>query len=183
MVDVEVRAALAPVIARIEVELGRAEMVETAPDGWEPLYWGFRYLQGREAWAVDGPFIERFQPPLGPGVADRFAFARSVTDEQVAEGQATQERFRTRFNGLLGSNAVMLLPTMPDIAPLVSEPEERLNDYRNRALNILSLSGLSGTPQVSMPVATKDGAPLGLSLIGPAGSDLSLVRLAARLAG
>jgi amidase len=183
VLDVEVRAALAPVIERIEGQLGRAEVVEATPEGFEPLYWAFRYLQGREAWAADGAMIERYQPPLGPGVADRFAFASSVTDAQVSEGTAVQERFRQRFGALLGADAVLLLPTMPDVAPLVSEPEGRLNDYRNRALNVLSLSGLSGTPQVSMPIAAKDGAPLGLSIIGPAGSDLSLVRLAARLAG
>jgi amidase len=37
-------------------------------------------------------------------------------------------------------------------------------------------------PQISIPVASRLGAPLGLSLIGPADSDLSLVRLAARMA-
>jgi amidase len=33
-----------------------------------------------------------------------------------------------------------------------------------------------------MPLATRLGAPLGLSIMGPSGSDLSLVRLAARIA-
>ena len=32
----------------------------------------------------DGALIERYQPPLGPGVAQRFAWSRAVTDEQVA---------------------------------------------------------------------------------------------------
>ena len=77
----------------------------------------------------------------------------------------------------------MLLPTMPDIAPLLAEPEEALNAYRNRAINLLCLSGLSGVPQVAMPLTQRNGAPLGLSLLGPRGSDLGLVRLAARLAG
>jgi amidase len=78
---------------------------------------------------------------------------------------------------------VMLLPTMPDIAPLLAEPEEALNAYRNRAINLLCLSGLSGVPQVAMPLTQRNGAPLGLSLLGPRGSDVALVRLAARLAG
>ena len=36
-----------------------------------------------------------------------------------------------------------------------------------RALSVLCIAGLSGLPQVSMPLATMDGMPLGLSLIGP----------------
>jgi amidase len=71
---------------------------------------------------------------------------------------------------------------MPDVAPLLTQDESELNDYRNRALNLLLLSGLSGCPQVSMPLLRREDAPLGLSLLGPKGSDLSLLRLAAALA-
>ncbi|MFD0461154.1 hypothetical protein ACFQY9_03855 [Microvirga aerilata] len=77
---------------------------------------------------------------------------------------------------------MLILPTMPDIAPLLSESDDALNDYRNNALNLLCLSVLSGLPQVSIPLASRSGAPLGLSLMGPAGSDLSLAALARRIA-
>jgi amidase len=179
---VEVRGALAPAIQRLEGVLGRAEMREVAADGFEPLYWAFRHIQGREAWAVDGPMIERFQPPLGPGVAERFAFSKAVSVHQAAEAAGVRASFRERFAGLIETDGVLILPTMPDVAPLLTDSEEALDGYRNMALNLLSLSGLSGLPQVTIPVASRLGAPLGLSLIGPAGSDLSLVRLAARLA-
>jgi amidase len=182
MLDTDVRAVLAPLVSAVEEALGAATLVEAASEGFEPLYWAFRYIQSREAWTVHGAMIERYRPPLGPGVAERFAFGKSVTDAQVAQSDATRARFRERFRALLGEGAVLLLPTMPDIAPLLSESEEALNDYRNKALTLLCLSGLSGVPQVSMPLARRLDAPLGLSLIGPAGSDLSLVRLAARLA-
>ena len=46
----------------------------------------------------------------------------------------------------------------------------------------LCLSGLSGFPQVTIPAGVHDGGPFGLSLIGPPGSDLSLVRLAGKVA-
>ncbi|HEX2727299.1 MAG TPA: amidase family protein, partial [Beijerinckiaceae bacterium] len=182
MLDADVRGALAPAVKQAEAELGAATLVEAAPEGFEPLYWAFRYIQGRQAWEIDGALIERFQPPLGPGVAERFAFSRSVTDAQVAEAEATRSRFRQRFGELLGADGVLLLPTMPDIAPLLSESEAALDGYRNRALNLLSLAGLAGFPQVSIPVARRLAAPLALSLLGPPGSDLSLVRLAAKLA-
>jgi amidase len=48
---------------------------------------------------------------------------------------------------------------------------------------MLCIAGLAGFPQLSMPLATRDGAPLGISLLGPAGSDRSLVALAQRIAG
>jgi amidase len=182
MLSVEVRGALATRVKAIETLLGTAKLVEVTSAGFEPLYWAFRRLQGREAWQVDGPMIERFAPPLGPGVAERFAFGRGVTDDEVAESESSRAQFRGRLHKLLGADGVMILPTMPDIAPLLSEPESNLDAYRNAALNLLCLSGLAGTPQVTMPLATRLGAPLGVSIMGPAGSDLSLLRLAVRIA-
>lgn len=178
----EVRDTLAPAVRQAEAVLGPSEDVTVAPDGFTAIYWAMRYIQSREAWGVDGPMIERYNPPLGPGVADRFEFSRAVTDAQVTEAQVIRSAFRAQFGALLGRDGVLILPTMPDVAPLLSESDEALNDYRNNALNLLCLSVLSGLPQVSIPLASRKGAPFGLSIMGPAGSDLSLVHLAQRIA-
>ncbi len=182
MLDAEVRGVLAVVVQGIERALGPATLVETAPAGFEALYWAQRRIQGREAWLVDGPMIERYAPPLGPGIAERFAFAREITDDQIAPDEVLRRDFTARLDGLLGRDAVLILPTMPDIAPLLSEDESSLDMYRNRAIYLLCLSGLSGTPQISLPLAGRLGAPLGISIVGPRGSDMSLVELAWRLA-
>ena len=175
--------AFAAARRRVEAALGAAMPCEVVPDGdADAMYWHYRHVQGREAWMTDGAFIERHAPPLGPGVAERFAWAREVSDAQVAAGQAFRERLRTQLRQQLGEGGVLLLPTMPDIAPLRSDSEAALEDYRNRALRLLCLAGLAGLPQLSLPWATRLGAPLGLSLVGPPGSDRALVRLAERVA-
>ena len=173
----EAETILRNVVQRAMPSLGQPEAVKVVRDA-DALYWAFRWIQGREAWAADGPLIERFAPPLGPGVAERFAFSKAVTDEDYAKGEATRKTFRARLARLLGQDGVLILPTMPDIAPLVSAQEPELEDFRNRALRLLCLSGLSGFPQVTVPVAQRDGAPLGLSLLGPKGSDKSLIAFA-----
>jgi len=151
-------------------------------DSFEAMYWHFRHLQGREAWQVDGPLIEKYQPPLGPGVAQRFAWARQVADDKVAAATAFRTQFRARLAALLGDDGVLLMPTMPDIAPRISDDEAGLEHYRNSAIRMLCISGLAGFPQLSLPLATRLGAPLGISLLGPAGSDRSLVRMAEHIA-
>ena len=45
------------------------------------------------------------------------------------------------------------------------------------------MADLTGVPQISIPGATVDGAPVGLSIIGGRGTDLDLVQVALRLAG
>ena len=128
------------------------------------------------------PLIERFKPPLGPGVAERFAWSKSVGDEQFASATAYRKRLRAHLGALLGHDGVLVLPTLPDIALLRSDDGDMMESYRNRSIPPLCLAGLSGFPQLSMPLGKRLGAPLGLSPLGPAGSDLSLVRLAERIA-
>ena len=64
---------------------------------------------------------------------------------------------------------MLVLPTMPDIAPLLTESDDALNDYRNKALNLQCLSVLSGLPQVSIPLASRESAPFGIVAFGARG--------------
>ncbi len=178
----EARAAAEAAAARVQAVLGAARPVNVVLDDIDAMYWHFRHLQGRESWMTDGPLIERYAPPLGPGVAERFAWSRQVTDAQVAAATAFRTRFKAHLAAVLGEGGVLLLPTMPDIAPLRAAPESGLEDYRNRAIRLLCTAGLAGVPQLSLPLATREGAPFGLSLLGGAGTDRALVALAERLA-
>ncbi|MFM7705197.1 MAG: amidase [Rubrivivax sp.] len=178
----EARATLAAARARVEAALGATRPVQANLDGFDAMYWHFRHIQGREAWTTDGGFIRRLAPPLGPGVAERFAWSSQVSDEQANQATAFRARLRAHLEALLGTDGVFVMPTMPDIAPLRSAPESTLEDYRNRAIRLLCIAGLAGLPQISLPLAGRDGAPLGVSLLGPAGSDASLVRLSQRIA-
>ena len=190
LVSPEVTEALAPSATRVSAALGGASaplprMRVTQAVGeftFEALYWAFRHIQGFEAWQVDGPFIEGFGPPLGPGVAERFAWARTVTEAQKDAGWTLRRAYSDWLDRQLGPDGVLVLPTMPDIAPLAASPEDALQDYRERALRLLMISGLSGRPQVTLPLARRDGAPLGLSLLGPRQSDCALLSLVEQIA-
>ncbi len=181
LLSAPVLEALAAPRARVEAAFGAAKTVNVVLDSFDAMYWCFRYLQGREAWLSDGAFIERYQPVLGTAVAQRFAWSRGVTDAQVAEAAAFRARFRAHMSALLGSDGVLVLPSMPDVAPLASADEDSIEGYRNQATYMLCIAGLAGLPQLSLPMGQRLGAPLGVSLLGPAGSDRSLVRLAERI--
>ena len=182
LLDADVLAAQAAPLARVEAALGTSQPTTVVLDDIDTMYWRFRYIQGREAWMVNGPLIERFCPPLGPGVAERFDWSRQVTDAQFALATIYRERFKRHLADLLGTDGVLVLPTVPDIAPLKDDGGEKMESYRNRSIQMLCIAGLSGFPQISMPLGQRLGAPLGLSLLGPAGSDADLVRLAQRIA-
>ena len=131
-----------------------AAPVEVVLDGFDAMYWSFRYLQGREAWRTDGALIERFAPPLGPGVAERFAWARDGHRCAGRRGERVPHALSRPPGRLLGGDGVLLMPTMPDVAPLVSADEAGLEDYRNRATRMLCIAGLAGFPQLSLPLGS-----------------------------
>jgi amidase len=177
-----VRAAFDAALDRLRPAVGAPAPVGAAAGlGFDALYWAFRHLQGAEAWASHGATIERHGLQLGPGVRERFEWSRAAASEGLDAHAAVQRDFRARFDALLGDDGVLLMPTMPDVAPRLADAEGALDDYRNRAIRMLCLAGLSGCPQISLPLMAIDGVPLGLSLVGRRGSDRALVARAAAL--
>ena len=181
LVSTEVRDAHATALTRIQNALGPASSCALALHDFPTMAEHFRILQGREAWTTDGSFITRHAPVLGPGVVDRFMWASTLTDAQVSASHEFRLQFRAHLKALLGKDGVLVLPTMPDIAPLLTTSAEDLQDYRTAAMRLLCSAGLAGAVQLNLPLSSRLGAPLGLSLLGPPGSDRSLVRLAERI--
>ncbi|MFJ9453005.1 amidase [Herbaspirillum sp. NPDC101397] len=168
-------------LERLSGLIGTPLPVKTATPSFDALYWAFRHIQGYEAWQNHGDAITRHGLQLGPGVAERFSWSSRITPQQIEEHSNVRQRFTEDFLRLLGNDRVIVLPSMPDIAPLLSDSEEVLEDYRNQAVRMLCLAGLSGCPQISLPLMTLDGAPFGFSIIGPQGSDQALIRLSRKL--
>ncbi len=175
-------AALAQAERQIADHFGGGEDITVAPDGLDNWYWAFRHLQAVEAWAAHGEWIEKHDPKMTPGVRERFEFGKTVPAEDQASAKAARQTIRDRLDSLVGEDCVLMLPSAPSIAPLCDIGGEALQAFRERALAILCISGLSGLPQVSLPLAEFEGCPLGISLIGPRGSDRALVELAAAIA-
>ncbi|MEN0039944.1 MAG: amidase [Pseudomonadota bacterium] len=154
---------------------------EKLPFDLEEAYWAFRMCQAYEAWRALGPWIEKNKPDLGPGVKERFEFGASVTKAEFEKHAGKRIQMRLALEDLIGSDGLLILPTMPSCAQLKTESEETLQAFRERALRLLCLSGNSGLPQITLPLATVYDAPLGVSIIGPRGSDRRLVRIAEAL--
>jgi len=79
---------------------------------------------------------------------------------------------------LLPSNTVLCMPTTPVPAPPKGQRLSLLDPLRDRITCLCAQGGLSGHPQVNLPGSTVNGLPIGLSIIGPRGSDAMLVALA-----
>ncbi|MBR0651836.1 amidase [Roseomonas terrae] len=175
-------AALAPALAAAERLCGPALPIHLAPEGLGALYEGFRCAQAAEAWTSLGPWIEATGPSFSPAVRDRFAAAKAMDPAKVAAGRALRRVIQARLGALLAGGAVLVYPTSPMPAPLLSASPADQNAVREKTMGVTAIAGLGGLPEVTLPAGRVQGAPVGLSLVGAPGTDQSLLALAVALA-
>lgn len=178
-------AALAPSLRALEILFGAADHGPLALGPEKLSQWRetFRVLQGFEAWRAHGAWIRARRPAFGPGVRERFEAAEAIAAEQYEAARRDRDRIVARIEARLGDDAVAVFPTGPAPAPRLDAGEGALDGFRARALEALCPAGLSGRPQLSIPAARVDGAPVGLSLLGPRGADRRLIACARVLLG
>ena len=179
----EAAAALQPALGKIKTVLGPLQPVTVSAEGLLQWFQAFRVLQGAEIHQQLGAWVAQVQPKLGPGVRERMQWTATITAADIAGAQAVRDAARRRMDELLRDNAVLVLPTVPDIAPLLNTPAAALDDFRARAMSLLCIAGHAGLPQVTLPLATLYGCPIGISLVAARGNDALLLALARRIAG
>ncbi len=174
----EAQRVLQPVVERVEKLLGKAQPVTVSAEGLNNWFEVFRVIQFAEIWDTHREWVTRVKPNFGPAIGKRFEAVAQVTADEVAKMKPKREAIAAGLDQLLAGNAIMILPTVPDIAPLLNCPHEQTTAFRERAMGMLCISGIGRLPQVSLPLATLNGCPLGLSLVAARGNDEMLLTVA-----
>ena len=182
LVEPRVAESLQRAVVEAAAAVGPLEQVTVSQDGLDQWYESFRVIQAYEIWGNLGLWIGETRPEIGPGIRERLEFASQVEPWMVASANEVRKSVRARMDELLADGDVLCLPTSPRVAPLKDAPSDDLEvRFRQQAMNLLCIAGLAGLPQVSLPLATLDGLPLGLSLVGRRGADRRLLALAQAL--
>lgn len=140
-----------------------------------------RVLQAHEVWNTHGPWIDSFRPSFGPGVAERFAAARTITADQVRKAARQRTDLAGRLDAMLPPGRILCLPAVPGPAPRRDASPEQLKWGRTRVLPLTALASLTGRPQITLPLPLDDGTPVGVSLLGWKNGDEALLEIAERL--
>ncbi len=181
--DAEVDEALEPMVARLAEIVGESEAVTMAPPGLSTWARAQRTLQPYEGWLTFKDWIDRDNPRFAFSVARNLMLAATIPEGERQWAAMMRAEARARLVHLLPPGTVLCLPTTPFPAPPKGLAISAQEPLRTRISVLASHGGLAGVPQVSLPGATVDGLPVGLSLVGGHGTDTSLVALARAMGG
>ena len=167
---------------RAAVETWVADQGLVVREGWplgELASWvaAFGTWQAWEAWSVRGGWLADRLDTLGADVRTRFRHAASVEKADADAAYDVVQSARQRLRDLLGDR-VLVLPTASSVAPL---PGPGVAAVRQATVRLTCLAPLLGAPAVSLPLATRDGLPCGVSLLAAPGRDRALLDLAVAL--
>jgi amidase len=179
--DADVATLLRAALAAMATTLPKAEATRIAPEGFDGWRDAIRIIQAYEVWENYGAFVEAHKPTFGPGISERIAFAATVSADAVSQSRAVHDAARQYIRNEVPPGTILALPTAPCIAPMADIAGEEAESFRVRVMRLTCIAGISGLPQVSIPVGTVSGCPVGLSFIGWAGGDEALLDLAWRV--
>lgn len=173
--DPEDARVLAKGLSSLSVGAEQTVEAEIASEGLKLWMDVFRELQGSEIWATHGTWITKEKPTFGPDIAARFRWAASLAGKDHTLALVKREEISTRLRLLLAVDHCLVIPTAPGPAPQRGGSQQQLEMNRSGAMMLSCIAGLAGLPQVTLPMLSKSGLPLGLSVIGGHGQDLRLL--------
>jgi amidase len=173
-----VREALEPMVRRLRALVGEASGETMAPPGLSTWAWAQRTLQPYEGWLVFKDWINRANPRFAFSVARNLFLASTIPEADRNRANWMRREARARLDYLLPPGTILCMPTTPFPAPRKGLPVSSTDPLREQIACLCSHGGLTGVPQVSLPGATVEGAPVGLSIVGRWEEDAVLVAVA-----
>ncbi|XVF31312.1 hypothetical protein REPUB_Repub16aG0134900 [Reevesia pubescens] len=122
-------------------------------------------------------WVATVNPNLGPGLSERIWDAVRTPEENIDVCHSVRTEFRAALIDLLQDQGILALPTVPGDPPKLQTNPDTLEVFRDRAFCLLSIAGVSGFCQVSIPLGMHNNLPVSISLVAKHGSDAFLLNL------
>jgi len=148
-------------------------------DDWRKSYVA---AGAHEAWKIHGDWIVRHQPAFSDPIAARWQAAAQVSDAQAADAWDHLAAVKARILETIDAQTIAIMPSAAGTAPALDAAGSAVDAVRMRTLQMTCVAGIAGLCQVSIPFVSESGLPVGISLVGPAGSDHALIGYAVQIA-
>ena len=179
----EVHSGLSTLVGRLAA-LGVRPVPVAMPD-LEELRWLYRTIQSVEAVAVHHERMTTAPGLFDPEVLQRLLAAAEVPARDYALALRRMREVRAAAPALLDGLDLLLLPTVPVLAPPLGARDTDLGggwtSPRDALLAHTVPFSVLGLPSLSMPVPAPGGLPVGVQLVGGPDGDEALLSAAAAI--
>ncbi|KAF8762182.1 hypothetical protein HU200_009730 [Digitaria exilis] len=126
-------------------------------------------------------WVSTVKPNLGPGIRERVYEAITSEDGPMEDFHALRTEFKSALADLVKDDGILAIPTVPGSPPKLRMEAAALENFRARAFSLLSIAGLSGFCQLTIPLGVREGVPVSVSLVARHGADRFLISVAQEL--
>ncbi|MEM7092125.1 MAG: amidase [Actinomycetota bacterium] len=163
LADDDVRHAIEAALDRLR-ESG-AELVDVAWPDPEASFIASTGIMYSEASAIHGSGLAHHRDRYGADIAGRLDLGAQLTGPEVAAAHRLRSQLIAEVRATLASVDVIASPTVPIIAPLLTDAADP--ELPQRIVANTRLGNVVGLPALSVPAPT-DGPPIGLQVTGAA---------------
>ncbi|KAF8038760.1 hypothetical protein BT93_B1344 [Corymbia citriodora subsp. variegata] len=142
-----------------------------ALSGARRLLQRYEFKKNHEDW------VSAVKPNLGPFIAEHVRGSLQMTEVNVDICWSVKKELHSALTSLLGDFGVLAIPTVPGPPPKLQTDASSLDVLGDKAFNLLSIAGMSGFCQVSIPMGLHDDLPISISLLARDGADGFLLDL------
>ena len=150
------------------------QLDEVAVDSFEDAFAAGMQIINFENWQAYAELTKTGK--VSPDVNNRLLKSAETTLTQVQQAEKIRVKFKQEIDALLENYDALVLPTLPQIPPKVSDAEHTV-----AFLNLTALVrpfNLSGHPAISIPLEMETGFPVGLQIIAKQDADALLCAIA-----
>ena len=141
-----------------------------------------RTLQKVESYAYHAKFVRQSPELYQPETLRRIRTGEGISPEDAAQCKRELQEARKQIASVFNDVDLLITPTTPTPAPVISELKANPDLLRPRELALLRNTrpmNVWGLPAISVPCGfTQSGLPIGLQIIGPHGGESEVLQLA-----
>ncbi len=141
-----------------------------------------RTLQKAESYAYHCEFVRQSPELYQPETLRRIRTGEGISPEDAAQCKRELQEARKQIASVFNDVDLLITPTTPTPAPVISELKANPDLLRPRELALLRNTrpmNVWGLPAISVPCGfTQSGLPIGLQIIGPHGGESEVLQLA-----
>ncbi|KAJ0960964.1 hypothetical protein J5N97_001068 [Dioscorea zingiberensis] len=129
----------------------------------------YEFRMNHEGW------FNSVKPMIGLDISTRVLQAVNSSCEDIKSLYKVRTELRAAIKILVKDDGILVIPTTSDFPLKRQSKKKMLPEFEGRQSTLLSIAGMSGCCQVTIPLGKHDGYPISISFIAAHGADKFLL--------